>query len=425
MNDVTLHQSVAQLVNTVGEQTAIEVVKPAPAHLSAMQQATEPFLSNDTIRIDANKLSTLLAVVGESVHASSHANILLKKLLGFKLEGAIAHVVASLAETLGRISRYSTDLQRATLTTRMQPVSVLFQKIETHILALAAQHHHTVDLTITGAHTEIDLDILDSLYQPLILIAGNIFARANLDHTPGQSTIHIELHARQGASSVMIEVKDHAREVNREALFLQATQRGLVPANDALADDDVLQLVFEAGITDESHQSFTHIKSAVTKHRGMVHLASAPGNTRFLLRFPIELSIIPTMVVRTADTVFALPMVTVERIITLPDTLDSVNSTPVLRDQGRPLPVMSLAKVLGYQPREERLGIIIAASTPYVLTVEDIEGATDLIIKPFREVETIGVTGTARSSLGELVLVVGVVFLLDGCRSSRLSTAMR
>jgi two-component system chemotaxis sensor kinase CheA len=388
-------------------------------------QVAESSPVDHIVRIDANKLNALLHIVGESVHAASHANILLKKLLSFKLEGAIAGIVTGLAEALGQVSRHTTDLQRATLTTRMQPAHTLFHKIATYAETMTLAQGFHVDLHTAGAHTEIDLDILESMHQPLRLIIDNIVARAIKAAHPHHTPIRIDLHARQGASSVMLEIRDHEQEIDRASLYTQASQANHIPHDQTLSDDEILQLIFAPGITDTSGQTLALIQDATTQHRGVAHVSSSPDNTRFLLRFPIDLSIIPTMVVRTANTAFALPMVTVERIITLPDTLDSVHDVPVLRDQGRPLPVRSLAGVLGYPRGAERLGIIIAAPEPYVLTVEDIEGTTDLIIKPLTAVQAQGVTGTSRSSLGEMVLVVGVVFLLDGCRTSRLSTTMR
>jgi two-component system chemotaxis sensor kinase CheA len=62
------------------------------------------------------------------------------------------------------------------------------------------------------------------------------------------------------------------------------------------------------------------------------------------------------------------------------------------------------------------VGIVMAVPHPYILGVESVEGTADLVIKPLTAIHTAGITGTARSAEGELVLVVGLSFLLDGCR---------
>jgi len=102
----------------------------------------------------------------------------------------------------------------------------------------------------------------------------------------------------------------------------------------------------------------------------------------------------------------------------LPETFMEVGGAPVLKDQGRPLPVRSLAGALGYVPGTERVGIVVAAPQPYILAVEAVDGTADLVIKPMTAIAVEGITGTARSAEGELVLVVGLSFLMDGCRGT-------
>ncbi|HEU4850854.1 MAG TPA: Hpt domain-containing protein, partial [Telluria sp.] len=91
----------------------------------------------DSIRIDAVKLDALLEVAGESVQAANQAAVLLERLQQFKFDGQAGVLMATLTETLERASRYSAELQRATLATRMQPVGRLFQKFPRLVRELA------------------------------------------------------------------------------------------------------------------------------------------------------------------------------------------------------------------------------------------------------------------------------------------------
>jgi two-component system chemotaxis sensor kinase CheA len=106
----------------------------------------------------------------------------------------------------------------------------------------------------------------------------------------------------------------------------------------------------------------------------------------------------------------------VQRVVELPDTFMEVGGAPVMKDQGRPLPVRSLAGSLGYDDCLEKVGIVINAPQPYILAVSAVDGTADLVIKPMTAIAVDGITGTARSAEGELVLVVGLSFLMDGCR---------
>ncbi len=81
------------------------------------------------------------------------------------------------------------------------------------------------------------------------------------------------------------------------------------------------------------------------------------------------------------------------------------------------MPVKSLGRTLGYSPNSERVGIVVAAPNPYILSVDSVDGTADLVIKPLTCLTTPGITGTARSAEGELVLVISLSFLMDGCKT--------
>lgn len=393
-------------------------------------------IKEDSIRVDAIKLDTLLEVAGESVQAANQASVLLEKLAQFPVEGQAATLMAALAETLNRASRYSTELQRATLSTRMQPVGKLFQKFPRLVRELAKELGKDVDLQIEGAETEVDRVVVDSLYDPLVHMLRN-----SLDHgiedaatraTSGKSSKSvILLKAWQEASSVMIEISDDGKGMDAQQLRAKAISKGLISETAAQTQEESLQLVFLPGFsTKEVANSVSGrgvgmdvVKTAVEKHRGVITIDSTLGvGTRFSIRLPIELSIVPTMLVRSSGAALALPMAVVQRVVELPEEFDQVGGAPVLRDQGRPLPVRSLAGALGYETSVERVGIVIAAPQPYILAVGAVEGTADLVIKPMTALSVPGIAGTARSAEGELVLVVGLSFLLDGCRpTSRLA----
>jgi two-component system chemotaxis sensor kinase CheA len=389
-------------------------------------------VKEDSIRVDAVKLDALLEVAGESVQAANQASVLLERLLQYKFEGPAASLMATLTETLERASRYSAELQRATLATRMQPVGRLFQKFPRLVRELAKDLGKDVELTIEGAETEVDRVVVDSLYDPLVHMLRNA-----LDHGVESPEVrlasgkpakaYISLKAWQEANSVMIVLQDDGKGMDPVVLRKKAFEKGLITENGASSDEEAYQLVFLPGFsTKELATSVSGrgvgmdvVKTAVEKNRGAIHIESALGHgTKFAIRLPIELSIVPTMLVSTSGAALALPMAVVQRVVELPETFMMVGGAPVLKDQGRPLPVRSLAGALGYESCSERVGIVVAAPQPYILAVAAVDGTADLVIKPMTAIAVEGITGTARSAEGELVLVVGLSFLMDGCRST-------
>jgi two-component system chemotaxis sensor kinase CheA len=120
------------------------------------------------------------------------------------------------------------------------------------------------------------------------------------------------------------------------------------------------------------------------------------------------------MLVSASGAAIGMPLALVDRAVELPEEFMHVSGSPVLRDQGQTLPLRSLAGALDYEPGVERVGIVIAAPSPYVLAVGAVDGTADLVIKPLTALSVPGITGIARSAEGELVLVVGLSFLLNG-----------
>lgn len=383
---------------------------------------------DDSIRIDAAKLDVLLEVAGEAAQAANQASVLLDKLRLFPFEDEAAELIDNLIETQARASRYSTELQRATLSTRMQPVGRLFQRFPRLVRELARELGKNVDLVIEGAETEVDRLVVDSLYDPLVHMLRN-----SLDHgvedAEGRKAAgkpekaQILLKAWQEANSVMIVISDDGRGMNPERLRGIAISKGLIGPNDAQSDDEAYQLVFLPGFSTMEVASSVSgrgvgmdvVRTAVEQHRGTIWIDSKLGRgTTFSIRLPIELSIIPMLLVSTSGAKLGIPMSLVERVVELPDTFEQVSGQPVFRDQGRPLPVLSMANVLGYDPCVEQAGIVIAAPNPYILSVEALDGTADLVIKPLSGIDVTGISGTTRSAEGELVLVISLSFLLDG-----------
>src|SRR5476649_1805160 len=264
----------------------VAAAAPARARPEAERREERPQagpVKEESIRVDAVKLDALLEVAGESVQAANQAAVLLERLLQFKFEGQAATLMATLAETLERASRYSTELQRATLATRMQPVGRLFQKFPRLVRELAKDLGKEVDLTIEGAETEVDRVVVDSLYDPLVHMLRNA-----LDHgveSPEERIAagkplksFISLKAWQEANSVMIVLQDDGKGMDPLKLRQKAQQKGLITESAQLSNDECFQLVFLPGFSTKEVASSVSgrgvgmdvVKTAVEKNRGAI-----------------------------------------------------------------------------------------------------------------------------------------------------------
>jgi two-component system chemotaxis sensor kinase CheA len=424
--------AVAEEVFASAAATPAAAPAPAPAKpaKAAKDGEDKGAAKEESIRIDSGKLDALLEVAGESVQATNQASVLLEKLMQHSFDEAAADIMKKLEETLSRASRYSTELQHATLSARMQPVGRLFQKFPRLVRELARDLGKEVELAIEGAETEVDRVVVESLYDPLVHMLRN-----SLDHAIEQADARLAankparavilLKAWQAGNSIMIELSDDGRGIDANAIRAKAVSKGLIPETAELSEEESLNLIFLPGFsTKEVANSVSGrgvgmdvVKTAVEKHRGVISIHSQVGKgTRFLIQLPIEMSIVPTMLLKTAGALLGIPMSLVERVVELPEEMKGVRGNPVFMDQGRPLPVRSLAATLGYVPGEESLGIVVNAPSPYILAVDGVDGTADLVIKPLTSLSAKGITGTSRSAEGDLVLIISISFLLGGCR---------
>ncbi len=406
----------------------------APREGAAVERSAEVKTEHrdETLRVKSTKLDELLEVAGESVQAASQAAALFEKIQSFQLPQEVTPLLSALAETLQRASRFTAELQRATLSTRMQPVGRLFQKFPRLVRDLSSELNKRVELQISGAETEVDRVVVDSLYDPMVHMMRNA-----LDHgvepadqrmASGKPVVStIRLAAWQEGGSVVIEVADDGAGIDPEAIRRKAIQRGLIRPHEAESRDEALQLVFLPGFSTKETASAVSgrgvgmdvVRTMVEKHRGTIQIRSEVGKgTCFSIRLPIEMSIVPTMLVRAGGLLMGIPMSAVERVLRIPETLHQVMGQPIYRDQGRPLPVRSLAESLGYPAHEERLGIVVASSQPHILSVSSVEGTADLVIKPLTALESPGIAGTARSPEAEIVLVISLDFLFKHVQQS-------
>ena len=402
------------------EPVCVEDAMPAALSLLTAKE--------DSLRVKAHKLDALLEVAGESVQAMNQASALLDKLMPFKQGPEATLLMASLAETLGRSARYTTELQRATLATLMQPVGRLFQRFPRLIRDLATDLGKQVELVIEGAETEVDRVVVDSLYDPLMHMLRN-----SLDHgieSASQRTAmgkpalaRITLRAWQECGHVVIQVADDGAGIDPQRLLQKARAQNLLKDTVEKSHDELLQLIFLAGLSTKDTASSVSgrgvgmdvVKTSIERHRGTIHLESQRDvGTCISVRLPIELSIIPTMLVNIGEVQVGLPMSAVQRVIELPGNFSGVVGSPVFKDQGLSLPVRSLARVLGYVPEAERLGIVVVAAKPYILAVCGVEGTAEMVIKPLSAIAANGIGGTARSAEGALVLILDLAFLQAG-----------
>ncbi|TGL47180.1 chemotaxis protein CheA [Leptospira kemamanensis] len=291
----------------------------SPPNTIAQSNTEKKPLQKKDIRIDTDKLDSLLDIVGEIVinepMVTEHPDLQNLKLDHF-------HKSALQLKKLIR------NLQEITLSLRMVPIAGVFIRMERLVRDTAKKTGKQVELVISGEETEIDKSIIEEMYDPLVHIIRNA-----IDHgleTPeerkeaGKSPKgKIQLTATQSGKEVWIEVRDDGKGLNRDRILNKALSLGLIHQSEieSLTDENVWEFLFHPGfstakeVTDLSGRGvgLDVVRKNVSTLKGFVDVSSVYGQgTVFLIRVPLTLAIIEGLVVRKSETYFIIPSMDVK-----------------------------------------------------------------------------------------------------------------
>jgi two-component system chemotaxis sensor kinase CheA len=410
-------------LHTAPEQ--VEGIEYEPMGASAMDSGNKGAATKRSLRVEMAKLDALLTLSGEIAVA----------------KGRVLQVLA--AETSGETSigaaeelaRLLASLHEQVMEMRLVPVGPLFRQHQRTVRDIAANQSKLVRLVLTGEDVAMDATIVEQLRDPLTHIVRNA-----VDHGvefPMQRRdagkdlcATVELHARHERGSVIIEVKDDGKGMNRAGILKRAKERGLVDELAQLTDAQVLALTMAPGlstaaaVTEVSGRGvgMDVVRRSIEALRGSIELESIEGKgTTVRLRLPLTVAIIEGFAVGVADERYVIPVGSVTECITATDAAPNV-TTGVLPMRGTALPFVRLRQLLGAPARDaaaartrESIVIVEADGRKVGLVVDDLYGETQAVISPlaemFRGVQ--GVSGSTILADGRVSLILDVPSLVS------------
>ncbi len=355
---------------------------------------------SDTVRVDIRKLDELMNLVGELVIQRNAIGTVAQRLTE---DAATARIGAELLKTHKTLDRKLKELQTGVLDVRMVPLRQIFEKLSRVVRRLRRDLGKDVDLEFNGADTELDKLIVEQLVDPLVHIVRNAFDHAL--EAPEERTAagkhargRITVSAFQRGNHVVIEVEDDGRGMDAEAIREKAIARGLITAADTLSEKDVLNLVFEAGLSTAERVSATSgrgvgmdvVRNNLAEMGGMVDLASRPGRgTTVTITLPITLAIIQALIVGVREERFAIPLNSVlETMIVEPEQIGRSEGREVLNLRGEPLLLRRLGEEFEIPcggPEERQFVVVLGMGEQRLgLLVDRLEGQQDTVIKPIK-----------------------------------------
>ena len=396
--------------------------KPAPAGKPVAKAGGE---TEQTIRVDTKRLDAIVNLVGELVLSRNRLKTLRSRIRDEELDRAVSGLDIATAR-----------LQTAVMRTRMQPVGKVFSRFPKVARDVARQLQKEVDLELVGADTELDRNLVEALADPLVHLVRNA-----IDHgievpslreacnKPRQG--HVRLSAQQEGDFVTIEIRDDGAGIDPERLRVKALEKGLIDPEAAarLSHDECLQLVFlpgfstKAEVTDISGRGvgMDVVQSRIRELSGQITIHSDVGRgSRFVIRVPLTLAILPTLLVQAGDPVYALPLARVMEVLHAPsESLRWFDGQAVLDRQSHTLPLVDLRQWLRVDPVMAPLLTIVVlqmGEQRFGLIVDQVRGREEVVIKPLPRAVR-GLPGYAGATLigdGRMALILDV----DGLRAT-------
>jgi two-component system chemotaxis sensor kinase CheA len=300
---------------------------------------------------------------------------------------------------LGKIAR---ELQDLTVTLRMVPLQSAFQKLRRLARDLARKIGKSVDFVTEGEDTEIDRNMVEAISDPLLHMIRNavdhgIENREARRTSSKPETGTISLRAYHSAGSVVIEVHDDGRGLDREKIIAKAEERGLIEPGRSLSDREAFALLFQPGfstaakITDVSGRGvgLDVVKRGIDALRGRIELSSVPGQgTTFKMSLPLTLAITDAMLIRVGKERYLLPTVSIKQSFRPePAQLSTVGGRGemvLLRDDL--IPIVRLHRLLGVEDAstdmsEGLLIVIESEGRQTALLVDDLLAQQQVVIK--------------------------------------------
>jgi two-component system chemotaxis sensor kinase CheA len=362
------------------------------------------------VKVKSSKLDELIDVVGELVTrmAGSHA-------------AAQSNDPATLKELFQGMNELVEQIRDRALNLRMVPIGEVFQRFPRLVRDVSQEIGKQIDLEMNGADTELDKSMVEKLADPLVHIVRNAMDHG-IEDTEQRATTDkpargkISLNAFHQSGSIVIEIRDDGRGLNKARIFGKAVERGLIAADAKLADKEIFELIFLPGFsTAETVTDLSGRGVNIDALRGSIDIQSEEGRgTTMQIRLPLTLAIIDGFQVAVGDSDFVLPLSMVEECLELQTT--AVHQK-IFDLRGQPLPYIRLADIFQLAPapvRRQCLIVVKVGDSRAGIIVDRFVGELQAVIKPLGQLLQ-GVAGFSGSTIlgdGRVALLLDVPMLL-------------
>lgn len=392
------HQSLGQPANpsdspTLQGETSAESFTEEHTTLSsptAVNKKAVVSQADESIRISVKKIDSLANYLGEIV---IHQGVL--------HEQTKDSSSALLKRTVQQLSKITREVQDIALSLRLVPVKPLFQKLSRTVRDTASILGKEIDFITSGEEAEIDKTLIELISDPLVHIVRNAVDHGiedGMDRVTAGKNLkgRVELKAYQKADRLVFEIIDDGKGLDPEKLVAKAKEKGLLPSNAKPSREESLELIFMSGFSTKAQASeisgrgvgMDVARTNIEALQGDLHIDSEVGRgSKFVISLPMTLSIIDGLLLRSGSQLFVAPISQIDETIRLNSEIEEKRTGlgSVVKLRGEVLPLFELDKALrltSQQVAGERPALIIrSALAPFALTVDEIVGQSQVVIK--------------------------------------------
>lgn len=387
----------------------------------------------NTIRVDVSRLDNLMNLVGELVLGR---NRLLRIVHQLYQKYDQDELIQQLVETMDQVDFITTDLQFAVMKTRMVPIGRVFSRFPRVVRDLARELRKEVRLVIEGEDTELDRSVVDEINDPLVHLVRNAIDHG-IEYPEEREIIGkpreglLRLSAYHEGNHIVIVVEDDGRGIDVEKVKKKAIEKGLITPEEAkrMTEADALNLIFAPGFSTADKVSSVSgrgvgmdvVRVCVEKLNGTIEIKSEKGKgTKVIMKIPLTLAIIQSLLVQVSDEVYAIPLVSVVEAVRLnEDDIKTVENREVIVLRDTVLPLARLRNIFdipGESSRKQMYVVVIAiGEKKFGLVVDRLIGQEEVVIKslgPYLgSVE--GIAGATIMGDGRVTLILDVAGIVN------------
>jgi two-component system chemotaxis sensor kinase CheA len=399
---------------------------PAAARAAAPAAADKPASEAETtVRVDTARLDEIMNMVGELVLVR---NRLVR--LGLNSEDE------AMAKAVSNLDVVTADLQTSVMKTRMQPIKKVFGRFPRLVRDLARNLKKEINLELVGEETDLDKNLVEALADPLVHLVRNA-----VDHgveTPEEReaagkprTGRVVLSAEQEGDHILLMITDDGKGMDADVLRAKAVEKGLLDkdAADRLSDLECYNLIFAPGFSTKTEISDVSgrgvgmdvVKTKISQLNGTVNVFSQKGQgSRIVIKVPLTLAIMPTLMVMLENQAFAFPLVNVNEIFHLDLSRTNVvdgQEVVIVRDKALPLFYLKrwlVPHAFQEDQREGHVVILTVGSQRIGFVVDQLVGQEEVVIKPLGKMlqGTPGMSGATITGDGRIALILDVPSML-------------